>query len=193
MQRASRRGVDAARAGPAVQDAVRGADHGVDHRKGNRQGVRPADGRGGVREPPAAWACRCRPIPTVIYGMGDSYTGPSAQARPANRHSLQYLYADGPAANADLAARSRVAAGGDEPGTNHARCISCRAATAAAFFLTRSAITTRPSTNIFEGNDGAGQIHHVRRHRRSGQDHPSRVVSRAPRSSTSRRAAARSS
>ncbi len=58
---ASGRSVDRARAESAVQDAVRRADHGVDHRKGNRQEIRPADGGGGVREPSAHRACRCRP------------------------------------------------------------------------------------------------------------------------------------
>ncbi len=99
--------------------------------------------------------------PSVIYGLGSAYGGRLQEERSANRHSVQYLHAHGPSARSDRAAGRRGARGDASILRPAPRCISCRAATAAASFQTISATIIGPSTSTSGDNDGARQIHHV--------------------------------
>ena len=53
--------------------------------------------------------------PTVIYGWATAYAGQLQEKGPADRHSVQYLHADGSAADADRAAGRGVAAAALNP------------------------------------------------------------------------------
>ena len=138
---------------------------------------------------------RLQSDPTVIYGLGEKLRRLHPHARPADRQSLQHLHARGPAADADRAARARVAGRRRAARGQPARCISSPPGSATArttsrarwrstiravqSYLARLRSQARAAAAEAGGDARSHeprQVHHPGRHRGRGQ------VDRRPRS-----------